>query len=170
MNELKRYLSDLTSILPLPLTSHTAFSFPSFHHNLFTDTHHSSQTTLVTSPSTSTLATSAPNVPFASRSITTTRPSICSPTAASVPFLLRENCRGKRPPAGASCRNASAPVAGSMDHTCSESEGILVALAGLKFGRAKRLSLRDEVRRYFPSGETRTSAAAAPGGAGVRGP
>jgi hypothetical protein len=98
-------------------------------------------------------ATKSPNVPLdTSRSITTTRPSDCNPTAARVPFLLTENCLGKRPPAGASCLKVKFPVAWSIAQTWRVSDGILVLLVGSKLGISKVETLRHEVRRNLWSG------------------
>jgi hypothetical protein len=98
-------------------------------------------------------ATKSPNVPLdTSRSITTTRPSDCNPTTARVPFLLTENCLGKRPPAEASCLKVSFPVPWSIAQTWRVSDGILVLFVGSKLGISKVETLRHEVRRNLWSG------------------
>jgi hypothetical protein len=98
-------------------------------------------------------ATKSSNVPSGtSRLITTTRPSDCNPTAARVPFLLRENCLGKRPPAGASCLKVRFPVAWLIAQTWRVSDGILVLLVGSKLAISKVETLRHEVRTNLWSG------------------
>ena len=109
--------------------------------------------TLVISPAIFIDARNFPKVPSTTfRSIITTLESLCSPTAARVPFLFKENWRGKDPPAGASCTNVSFPVDESMAHDCKVSEGIFVLFLGSKFRILNNGALREDVKKNFPSG------------------
>ena len=98
------------------------------------------------SPATFIEATKSPKVPSTTfRSMIATLESLCSPTAARVPFLFKEKCRGKDPPAGASCTKDNSPVAGLMAHDCRVSDGICVLFVGSKFGIWNSGAFREEV-------------------------
>lgn len=82
----------------------------------------------------------------------TTRLLYCRPTAASVPFLLIENCRGNDPPAGKSCSSVNFPESPSILHVWRLSDGNFVLFLGSKLRISKRESFRDDVRTNLWSG------------------
>ncbi len=106
----------------------------------------SSQITLVTCPGTVIWLKKLSYVPAVVLPTMTTLLSSCNPTAASVPFLLSENCRGSIPPDGASSTKVSFPVVLSIAQTWSVSEGMNL-LGTSKSGIKKVWSRRPEVRR-----------------------
>ena len=118
-------------------------------HQLFP---YSSQTTQVTFPPPTHLATGLPTVPKAtSLSNTTTLLSYCNPTANKSPHLLSEKCLGNIPPAGQSwiCLSEPSFCKAKVDN---ESEGMEVVLWRDGFGMSKEVLLRFETMRKRLSG------------------